>query len=81
MNRVPVVSSGPGWRGWLIWTVGVIAYMLAVVNRSSLAAVGVDAADRFNADGGLESAGIRRQRLDGRRHWRRLSKHRWWIFG
>jgi len=50
VNRVPVVSSGPGWRGWLIWTVGVIAYMLAVVNRSSLSAVGVDAADRFNAD-------------------------------
>lgn len=42
--------SGPDARAWLIWGVGVAAYMLAVVNRSSLSAVGVDAADRFQAD-------------------------------
>ncbi len=42
--------AGPGWRAWLIWTVGVAAYMLAVTNRSSLSAVGVDAAERFQAD-------------------------------
>lgn len=44
------LSSGPGARGWVIWCVGVSAYVLAVVNRSSLSAVGVDAADRFAAD-------------------------------
>ncbi|MET0297335.1 MAG: MFS transporter [Microbacterium sp.] len=40
----------PDWRAWLIWAVGVAAYVLAVVNRSSLSAVGVDAAERFQAD-------------------------------
>jgi MFS family permease len=34
----------------VIWTVGVAAYVLAITNRSSLSAVGVDAADRFDAD-------------------------------
>lgn len=43
-------TSGPGLRSWLIWGVGVAGYMLAVVNRTSLSAVGVDAADRFQAD-------------------------------
>lgn len=40
----------PGLRAWMIWTVGVAAYVLAVTNRTSLGAVGVDAADRFQAD-------------------------------
>lgn len=40
----------PGWRAWLIWSVGVAAYVLAITNRTSLGAVGVDAADRFQAD-------------------------------
>jgi len=35
---------------WIVWIVGVLAYVLAVANRTSLAAVGVDAADRFQAD-------------------------------
>ncbi|WP_022893797.1 MFS transporter [Agromyces subbeticus] len=38
------------WRLWLVWGVGVAAYMLSVTNRTSLAAVGVDAAVRFDAD-------------------------------
>ncbi|CAL4859796.1 MFS transporter [Microbacterium sp. MM2322] len=42
--------TGPGFRAWIIWGTGVAAYMLAVTNRTSLAAVGVDAADRFQAD-------------------------------
>lgn len=42
--------SSPSWRAWLIWGVGVAAYTLSVANRTSLAAVGVDTADRFNAD-------------------------------
>ena len=40
----------PGWRAWVIWTVGVSAYVLAIANRTSLGAVGVDAAERFQAD-------------------------------
>ena len=38
------------WRLWLVWAVGVGAYVLSVTNRSSLSAVGVDAAVRFHAD-------------------------------
>jgi len=46
------VTSSPAssLRAWIIWTVGVAGYVLAVTNRTSLAAVGVDAADRFSAD-------------------------------
>lgn len=43
-------ADGPGIRAWVIWGTGVAAYMLAVTNRTSLAAVGVDAAERFQAD-------------------------------
>lgn len=54
VERVPSVSrpalTGPGLRAWLIWSVGIAAYVLAVTNRSSLSAVGVDAAARFDAD-------------------------------
>lgn len=42
--------SGPGARAWIIWGVALAAYVLAITNRTSLAAVGVDAADRFQAD-------------------------------
>ncbi|MCD2441466.1 MFS transporter [Agromyces sp. SYSU K20354] len=35
---------------WLLWGVGVTAYVLSVTNRTSLASVGVDAAVRFDAD-------------------------------
>lgn len=42
--------STPGWRAWVIWSVGVAAYVLAITNRTSLGAVGVEAADRFQAD-------------------------------
>ncbi|GAB3631507.1 MFS transporter [Microbacterium shaanxiense] len=43
-------GSTIGWRAWSIWSVGVAAYMLAITNRTSLGAVGVDAAERFQAD-------------------------------
>ncbi|MDN3495929.1 MFS transporter [Planococcus sp. APC 4015] len=45
-----ISSTGPDARAWLIWIVAVAAYVLAIVNRSSLSAVGVDAAERFQAD-------------------------------
>jgi MFS family permease len=48
---VPTTApSAPSWRAWIIWGVGVAAYVLAVTNRTSLAAVGVDTADRFDID-------------------------------
>ena len=40
----------PGLRAWSIWIVGVAAYVLSITNRTSLSAVGVDAAERFQAD-------------------------------
>lgn len=43
-------QASPGWRAWLIWGVAVAAYVLAITNRTSLSAVGVDAAERFDAD-------------------------------
>lgn len=43
-------APAPTWRIWLIWSVGVAAYVLSVTNRTSLASVGVDAANRFDAD-------------------------------
>ncbi|WP_396909294.1 nitrate/nitrite transporter [Mycolicibacterium sp.] len=37
---------------WLVWTVGVIAYILTVMQRTTLAAAGLDAADRFGLNPG-----------------------------
>ncbi|MEV7630879.1 MFS transporter [Microbacterium sp. NPDC089318] len=50
MSATPLPRTTPGWRGWLVWGVAVAAYVLAITNRSSLSAVGVDAAERFHAD-------------------------------
>ncbi len=44
------LTSAPSWRAWVIWGISVAGYVLAITNRTSLAAVGVDAADRFMAD-------------------------------
>lgn len=43
-------TDGPGMRAWLVWGTGVAAYVLSITNRTSLSAVGVDAAERFQAD-------------------------------
>ncbi|UOE46133.1 MFS transporter [Agromyces larvae] len=40
---------------WLVWSVAVAAYVVSVTNRSSLSAVGVDAAVRFDADASVLS--------------------------
>ncbi len=50
MTAAALPRSAPGWRAWVVWGVAVAAYMLAITNRSSLSAVGVDAAERFQAD-------------------------------
>src|SRR6478736_322257 len=44
------MRATPSWRAWLIWGVGVAAYVLAVTHLTSLPSVGVDTADRFNVD-------------------------------
>src|SRR4051812_30059570 len=40
-------SGGVTWRGWLVWSVGVFAYVLAVMQRTTFGIAGLDAADRF----------------------------------
>lgn len=45
-----IPAPAPTWRMWLMWGIGVLGYVLAITNRTSLAAVGVDAAHRFDAD-------------------------------
>lgn len=47
-SRIP--APAPSWRMWLIWAVGLAGYVLSIANRTSLSAVGVDAATRFHAD-------------------------------
>lgn len=50
MTTQTPLPLAPPWRLWLVWGVGVAAYVLSVTNRTSLAAVGVDTAIRFDAD-------------------------------
>ena len=50
MTTPAPLPLAPTWRLWLLWGVGVAAYIVSVTNRSSLSAVGVDAAVRFDAD-------------------------------
>lgn len=47
---MPPIPSPPRARAWIIWVVGVLAYTFAVANRTSLSAVGVDAANYFQTD-------------------------------
>jgi predicted MFS family arabinose efflux permease len=43
-------------RGWVVWLVGVLAYVLAVGQRTSFGVAGLDAAARFAINPGLLSA-------------------------
>ena len=36
-------------RAWVVWTVGLVAYVVAVFSRASLGVAGVDAQERFDA--------------------------------
>jgi MFS family permease len=36
-------------RAWLIWTIGIFAYLVAVSQRTSVGVVGLEATDRFHA--------------------------------
>lgn len=42
-------------RAWLVWGVGVLAYVVAVLNRTSFGVSGLDAAQRFGASPGTLS--------------------------
>ncbi len=47
--RARIAPPSAAWM-WTIWIVAVLAYVLSVANRTSLSAVGVDAAEHFSAD-------------------------------
>src|SRR4029450_2091426 len=49
-------NGSMAWRGWIVWAVGVVAYILAVMQRTTFAIAGLDAAERFAiTPGGLST--------------------------
>jgi len=42
----------PGARGWAVWSAGLAAYIMAVLNRTSLGVAGLDAQHRFDVGAG-----------------------------
>jgi MFS family permease len=42
----------PGARAWAVWTVGLAAYVIGVLNRTSLGVAGLDAQHRFGIGAG-----------------------------
>lgn len=46
---------GCGVRPWIVWATGLFAYIVAVLDRTTLGVSGLDAADRFNASPSLLS--------------------------
>ncbi|HXP55099.1 MAG TPA: MFS transporter [Streptosporangiaceae bacterium] len=51
-NGNPIVSG----RAWAVWAVGVLAYVVTVMQRTSLGDAGLEAARRFGIDPGLLAA-------------------------
>ena len=52
MNSIPGAAPARTGVAWLILAIGVLAYILTVMQRTTLAAAGLDAADRFGLDPG-----------------------------
>ena len=42
----------PGTRAWVVWSVGLTAYIIGVLHRTSLGVAGLDAQDRFGINAG-----------------------------
>lgn len=42
-------------RAWIVWSTGLLAYIVAVLDRTTLGVSGLDAADRFGASPGVLS--------------------------
>ncbi len=50
MGRQPGHNEGvTAPRAWLIWTIGIFAYLVAVSQRTSFGVVGLEATERFHA--------------------------------
>jgi MFS family permease len=48
-NSGAVTMKGAPVRPWIVWATGLLAYIVAVLDRTTLGVSGLDAADRFNA--------------------------------
>src|ERR1700759_1475332 len=46
------MSLRPGNRAWAVWSVGLAAYIMAVLHRTSLGVAGLDAQQRFHVGAG-----------------------------
>ncbi|MGN6334128.1 MAG: MFS transporter [Motilibacteraceae bacterium] len=46
-------ATRTGGRAWVVWAVGVVAYVVAVLQRTSFGVAGLDAAHRFGASAGI----------------------------
>ena len=55
-TAAPPPTTRPSRRGWLVWAVAVLGYVLAVAQRTTFGVAGLDAADRFAIDPGTLSA-------------------------
>ncbi len=42
-------------RPWIVWSIGLLAYVVAILDRTTLGVSGLDAADRFHASPGVLS--------------------------
>ena len=49
INKINVPVTGSSRRVWLVWAVGLTAYTVGVMHRTSFGVAGLDAADRFDA--------------------------------
>ncbi|MFC3688547.1 MFS transporter [Aquipuribacter hungaricus] len=45
----PAPAPAPARRAWLVWGVGLLAYVVAVMQRTSLGVAGVEAGERYDA--------------------------------
>src|SRR5260370_36025808 len=58
-REAPAVRNGElvtRRRGWVVWAVGVLTYILTVMQRTSLGVAGLDAARRFGITPGVLAA-------------------------
>lgn len=44
-----VRNVGRSWRPWIVWGAGLLAYVVAVLDRTTFGVSGLDAAERFSA--------------------------------
>lgn len=53
VGSITAESATGGRRAWTVWAVGVAAYIVAVLHRTSLGVAGLDTMERFGASAGV----------------------------